>query len=152
MVGQQIGGPGSRCTGAPRRCSFSHALRSPALLVVTSMTSPWRADRLDQGRRDRAAAGHEHQHGRRERLLDDLDQPGHVGRQQPPGVAHDHHAEVDQEGRGQAGVDDGADVELVARAAADLLDDECVVPVADDLGQERAHLLGDQRGVVACTR
>ena len=72
----------------------------------------------------------------------DLDQAGDVRREQPPGLAHHHDAPVHQEGRGQAGVDDGADAQLVARAPADLLHHERVVAVAHHLGQQGAHLLG----------
>ena len=79
---------------------------------------------------------------------DDLDQPRHVGGQQAPGLAHDDHPAVDQEGRGQAGVDDRPDAQLVAGAAADLLDDERVVAVAHHVVEEPADGLGHQRGVV----
>ena len=85
----------------------------------------------------------------RERVLHDLDQPGHVGGEQPAGLAHDDDAAVDQEGWGEAGVDDGADAQLVAGAAADLLDDERVVAVAHHLVEQPAHGLGHQGGVVA---
>ncbi len=106
------------------------------------------ADRLDQRRRNGASAADEHQHRRREGVLHHLDQSWRVGRQQPPRLAHHHHAPVDQEGRGQAGVHHGADIELVAGGAADLLHDERVVVVAHHLIEEPAHLLRHQRGVV----
>ncbi len=79
---------------------------------------------------------------------DHLDQPRHVGRQQAPGLAHDDDPAVDQEGRGQAGVDDGADVQLVARSATDLFHDERVVAVAHHVVEQPTDRLGHQRGVV----
>ena len=73
---------------------------------------------------------------------------GRVGRQQAAGLAHHHDPPVDQEGRREAGVDDGSHHELVPRATADLLDDQHMVTLAHHLGQQRPHLLGHQRGVV----
>ena len=80
-------------------------------------------------RRDRPAAAHQHEHGARERITDHLDQTRHVRREQAAGVAHHDHPAVDEEGRGEAGVDDGADVQVFA-ASSELLDDERVVTIA----------------------
>ena len=107
-----------------------------------------RADGLDEWRGNRPAAAHQNEHGRREGVLDDFDQPWRVGRQQPPGLTHDDDPAVDQEGRGQAGVHDGPDVQLVARSSADLLDDERMVSVAHHIVEQFADGLRDQGGVV----
>ena len=73
----------------------------------------------------------------------------HVGGEQAAGVTDDHHAPVHQEGRGEAGVHDGADVQLVAGGTADLLHHERMVAVAHHAGKQRPHLLGHDGGVVA---
>src|SRR6185437_5392887 len=58
-------------------------------------------------------------------------------------------AAVDEERRGEAGVDDGAHVELVARPAAHLFDHEGVVALAHQLLEQGPHLLGDQGRVIS---
>ena len=78
-----------------------------------------------------------------------VNEAGHVGGEQPSRLPHDHDALVDQKGWGQAGVDDRAHVDVIARTAADLFDHEGVVALPHHLGQQPAHLLGHERRVVA---
>jgi hypothetical protein len=106
-------------------------------------------DSLDEWRRDGPAPGHEHQHGGGERVLHDLDEPRGIGREQTPRIAHDDDAPVDEERGCEAGVHHRADVQLVPGGATDLLDDQGVVTVAHQVGEEGAHLLGHQGRVVA---
>ena len=105
-------------------------------------------DGLDQRGGHGTGASGQDQHGRGQRVLDHLDQAGHIGGEEPARVAHDHDTPVDQEGRRQAGVDDRTDIDVVG-GATDLLDDQGVVTLAHHLGQEGADLLGHQRRVVA---
>ena len=65
-----------------------------------------------------------------------------------PDLAHHDDPPVHQEGWGQAGVHDGADTQLVAGTAPDLLHDERMVTVTHHLVEEPAHGLGHQGGVV----
>ena len=146
--GQQVGGRRLELHRRPAQVVVQPRLALPRLARGHVDDPPGRVHRLDQRCGDRPTAAHQDQHGRRERALDDLDQPGHVGREQPPRLAHHHDAPVHQEGRGEAGVDDGPDAQLLARAATDLLDDEGVVEIAHHLGQQGTHLLGDHGGVV----
>ncbi len=97
--------------------------------------------------RDRPAAAHQHEHGARKRVTDHLDQTRHVRREEAAGVARDDHPAVDEEGRGQAGVDDCADVEVFA-ATSELFDDERVVTIRDQLGDQSVHLLGHEGRIV----
>ena len=106
-------------------------------------------DRLDQRCRDGATAADQDQDRRGERSFDHLDQPRRVGREEPARLTHDDDALIDEERRRQGRVDDRSHIEVVAGATTDLLDDEGVVAVTDDVGQQRPHLLGHQRGVVA---
>ena len=148
VAGQHVGGPRLELHRRRAEMVVQPGLAVPRLARRDVDDLARRADRLDQWRGNRPAAAHQDQHRRREGVLHDLDQPRRVGRQQPPGLAHDDHPAVDQEGRGQAGVHDRPDAQLVAGAAADLLDDERMIAVADHVVEEHADLLRDQRGVV----
>ena len=106
-------------------------------------------DRLHERRRDDAAPTHQDQHRRGERLAHHLDEARHVGGQQAAGFTDHDDAAIDEEGRGQAGIDHGTDVELVPRRSSELLDDERVVAVAHHVVEQRPYLLGHQRRVVA---
>ena len=145
MARQQIGGPRLELHRRGTQVLVQPGLAVPGLARRDVDDLAGRRDRLDQRRRNGPAPADQDEHGRRQRVLHDLDQPGHVGGEQPAGLAHDDHAAVDQEGRGEAGVHDGADAQLVAGAAADLLDDERVVAVAHHLVEQRADGLGHQR-------
>ncbi len=148
MVRQEVGG----WRLEPDRCApqmiVQPRLALPRLGGRDVDDLPGRLDGLHEWRRHRPASTDEHQHRRGQGVLDDLDQPGNVRSEQPPGFAYDHHPPVHEEGRGQAGVDDGANAELLPQSPADLLDDEGVVAVAHQVGQQGAHLLGHQRGII----
>ncbi len=103
---------------------------------------------LDQRGGDRPSPTDQDEHARRQRVLHHLDQPRHVGGEQPAGLAHHDHPAVDEEGWGQAGIHDGTDAQLVSGSATDLLDDQRVVAVTHHLVEERADGLGHQGGVV----
>ena len=125
------------------------ALRSPALLVVTSMTWPAALMALTSGAGTVPPPPTRISTVEGSGSCDDFDQPRRIGRQQPAGLADDDDPAVDQEGRGQAGVHDRPDVQFVARVPADLLDDERMVSVAHHVVEQVADGLRDQGGVVA---
>ena len=148
MVRQEVGGSGLQLDGCSAQMVVQPRLALPRLGRRHVDDLPGRLHGLDERRGHRPASPDEHQHRRGQGVLDDLDQPGDVGGEQPPRFAHDHHPAVHQEGGGQAGVDDGADAELLPQTPADLLDDEGVVAFAHQVGQQGAHLLGHQRRIV----
>ena len=107
-------------------------MRSPALLVETSTTSPCAPIALIRGAGMVPPPATSTSTVVGSGSCTTSTSRGTSAVRRRPGVAHHDDAQVHQEGRGEAGVDDGADVELVRRRAADLLDDERVVTVADD--------------------
>ena len=113
------------------------------------MTFPDAVTALANGARNGAPSPDQNEHGRREGIFDHFDEPGHVGREEPARLPHDHDALVDQEGRGQAGIHHRPHVDVVPRTTTDLLDHEGVVALAHHLGQQPAHLLGHERRVIA---
>ena len=123
-------------------------MRSPALVVVTSITRPGPVDCFDDGGGHRSAPAHQNEHGRRKRVLNDRDQPWRVGRHETSRLPDDDDPAVHEEGGREAGVHHGAHAELLARSPTDLFDDERVVLVSHHLGQQRPDLLGHQGGVV----
>ena len=108
-----------------------------------------RRDGLDDRGRHRAAAADQDQDRRGQGVLDHVDQAGRIGGEEPAGISHDDHALIDEERRREAGIHHGTDVDVVPRTAADLLHHQRVVAVPHHFGQQRAHLLGHQRRVVA---
>ena len=148
MLAQPPGRPGAE----PHR-ALAHLLPQPPAAVppgahggVDHLAAG--RDCLHQALGHGAPSRHQHEGDGRDRVGQGGHDAAGVARGESPGVAHHHHPAVDQEGRGREGVDHGPGVEIVDRRPAVLLDHQGRVPIADEAVDERARLLGDERGVV----
>jgi hypothetical protein len=117
----------------------AQVLLQPGLAVARTVDRdvddlPRCRDRLDQRGGNGAAATDENEHRGREGIFDHLDQPRHLGREKPAGVAYDHDALVDQERGRETGVDNRPHVDVVACSPTDFFDDERVIALAHHLG------------------
>ena len=148
MTRQEVGGPRLELDRPGPQVLVQPCLAVPGLARGDVDDLTRRVHRLDERRRHGPTPADQDEHRRREGVLQDLDQAGGVGGEDPTGLTHHDHAPVHQEGWGEAGVHHRADTQLVARPATDLLDDERMVAVAHHVVDEPAHGLGHERGVV----
>ena len=143
---------GSRCLEAHRTLSevYRQPLRTgPAGADRGVDDLPGFPHRLRERGRHRPAAGHQHQARRLERVGEVGHEPVRVGCGQLTNLADDDDPAIDQEGRRGARVEHRPDVQTIDARAAELLDDEGGVAIADESLGEHVGGLRDERGVVA---